>query len=154
TAVDIGGEIARVARLVADSARPEDPDRAGLRQAMSRQPGCGLAGQRAAGRAAVDADLRRLHAFQQLAIDRGDILARRWKDILRPFAIIDRDDLPAAKRGDRDRLDQRAGIGAMLEAAAVQVDQYPRLVGRAALGRDDARTHPGDALLDDVDREA
>src|SRR5439155_10427432 len=116
------------ARAEPHCAGSENAERSGLRQTMRRQPGAHLAGQRAARRTAVDADLFGLVGLQELAIDLGDILTRGRESKFRPLPVIDSDHLESADRGDRQRLYHRAGLAALVEAAALQGDQHgPRI---------------------------
>ena len=64
----------------------------------------------------------RLVGFQQLFVDRDNIIDSRRKRILRSETIVDGDNLDLSQVGDRHTFDQRAGVG--IEAAAVQIDEH------------------------------
>ncbi len=79
----------------------EDANCAGPGQPVLLEPGHRHGGEHAARRAAIDADVPRLIAFQELPIDRRDVLARGREAVCGTLAIIEADHLDAPERSNR-----------------------------------------------------
>src|SRR6202521_5571897 len=113
--------------------------RGGKRQSELLEADGNFGGQDGSRRCAVNSNVVRLVGFQQISIDRDNIIYGGRERVLRRETIVDGDDFKPGQIRDRDTFDQGAGVGS--ESATVKIDKHA-IIFRSGERRDDVGANP------------